>query len=150
MLSPSSLASTQRPGELVGETVVVGNTGLGPLVWSLVGAPTDCSAPAPVPWLGFSPASGTTGAADSTFVAVTFDSTTLGAGQYAALLCLLSDDPLQPVLSIPVSMTVEQAVSVLEIPAVSAGGLAALAVLLLVTGLLVLGWRRSTAKGGQA
>jgi subtilisin-like proprotein convertase family protein len=57
------------------------------------GAAPVCSTPSNVPWLSEAPASGTTAAAGSTPVQVTFDSTGLAVGAYDAFLCIQSNDP---------------------------------------------------------
>jgi len=46
-----------------------------------------------VPWLSFTPASGTTAAGGSSNVTVGFDSSGMTAGTYNANLCVTSDDP---------------------------------------------------------
>lgn len=58
-----------------------------------LGAPEACDNPASVPWLSFTPVSGTTAAGGSTNVAVGFDSTGMAAGTYNANLCVTSNDP---------------------------------------------------------
>ena len=76
------------------------------------GADPACAAPASVPWLSVSPASGTTAAGTSTPVTVTFDATGLAAGSYTANLCVRSDDPDAgpgngtDLVVVPVSLTV--------------------------------------------
>jgi len=76
------------------------------------GAPTVCSTPSNVPWLSEAPASGTTAAAGSTPVQVTFDSTGLAVGAYSATLCITSNDP-DPgpgngtdLVAVPVTLTI--------------------------------------------
>ena len=58
-----------------------------------LGAPEPCDSPASVPWLSFTPASGTTAAGGSSNVTVGFDSSGMTAGTYNANLCVTSDDP---------------------------------------------------------
>ncbi|MBI4916794.1 MAG: proprotein convertase P-domain-containing protein [Acidobacteria bacterium] len=71
-----------------------------------------CSAPADVPWLSEAPTSGTTAAAGSTPVQVTFDSTGLAVGAYDAFLCIQSNDPdpgpgnQTELVVVPVSLTI--------------------------------------------
>lgn len=68
--------------------------------------PTGCANPANIPWLSFAPASGSTAAGATSAVTVTANSTTLQPGTYNALLCVNSNDAVNPQLEVPVSMTV--------------------------------------------
>ncbi len=70
------------------------------------GGPANCSNPSDVAWLSVAPASGTTPRAASNSVTVTFDSTGMNAGTYDAAICVASNDPANPIVSVPVSMTV--------------------------------------------
>lgn len=66
-----------------------------------------CSALADVPWLSATPISGTVAPTEvNGRVDVTFDSTGLNAGTYSANLCLSSNDPVRPLIAVPVTMTV--------------------------------------------
>jgi hypothetical protein len=59
-----------------------------------------------LPWLSASPTSGTTAPASSSDVTVSFDSTGYGPGTYTGLLCVNSNDNQNPVVRVPVTMTV--------------------------------------------
>lgn len=66
----------------------------------------DCTLP---DWLSVDPASGTvpvSGAAAQ--VTVTFDASGLGQGSHEAVICVESNDPLEPRIQVPVSLMVEQ------------------------------------------
>ena len=65
-----------------------------------------CSAPSDLPWVSVSPTSGSTAAAGSSDVTVTYDSTGLSPGSYDGLLCVGSNDPATPSVQVPVSLTV--------------------------------------------
>ncbi|MFO7680897.1 MAG: choice-of-anchor J domain-containing protein, partial [Chloroflexota bacterium] len=65
-----------------------------------------CENPADVPWLSVDPTTGTTGAAGTTNVSVTFDSTGLTPGDYSAFLCIESNDPDTPLVELPVMLEV--------------------------------------------
>jgi hypothetical protein len=67
---------------------------------------SPCS-PADIPWASVSPGTGSTPAGGSSPVEVTFDSTGLAAGEYTGELCVLSDDPVAPVVTVPLTLTVE-------------------------------------------
>jgi subtilisin family serine protease len=68
--------------------------------------PVGCVAPEDIPWLSVVPASGTTPADGESAVNVNFDATGLAAGDYEALLCVNSNDPMMPLVEIPVALTV--------------------------------------------
>ena len=71
------------------------------------GAPSGCAAPTDIAWLAVSPSAGTTISNSSSLVDVTFDSTGLSTGVYSATLCVNSNDPVTPLVEVPVTMTVE-------------------------------------------
>jgi subtilisin family serine protease len=76
-----------------------------------------CAAPTDVPWLSVVPDSGSTPAGESDDVTVTFDATGLAIGTYEALLCVNSNDPANPLLEVPVTLTVvEQEEFILYLP----------------------------------
>ncbi len=56
-----------------------------------------------LPWLTVSPTSGTTGISNSSVVNLVFNSTGL-AGTHAGTLCIVSNDPLQDVIKVPVTL----------------------------------------------
>jgi subtilisin-like proprotein convertase family protein len=66
-----------------------------------------CDAPEDITWLAASPTNGTTGPGSSDDVAVSFDSTGLSAGVYTGTLCVTSDDATNPLVSVPLTLTVE-------------------------------------------
>jgi len=59
-----------------------------------------------LPWLSEDPASGSVAAGDATGIAVTIDATGLEPGVYAAAVAVVTDDPLNPVLTTTVTLTV--------------------------------------------
>lgn len=67
---------------------------------------TGCDAPANIPWLSVDPASGTTLGGSSSEVTVSVDTDGLASGDYEALLCVNSNDPANPLVEIPVEMSV--------------------------------------------
>jgi hypothetical protein len=62
--------------------------------------------PTDLPWASANPTTGTTQAGSSDVVDVTFDSTGLALGVYEGILCIQSNDPVDPVLRVPLVMTV--------------------------------------------
>jgi hypothetical protein len=92
-----------------------------PLTWTVTEGAPDCDTPSAVPWLDVTPPAGSTAAGEATGVSVLLDATGLPAGSYTAALCITSNDPAQPLLEIPVELTVgEVPLHFLYIP-VSAG-----------------------------
>jgi PKD repeat protein len=62
-------------------------------------------------WLDENPTSGSVGAGSCATVTVTFDSTGLAGGTYTGALEITSDDPDEPVVTVPVTLTVQGALS---------------------------------------
>ena len=62
-----------------------------------------------VPWLSADPVAGTVAPDGSQEVTVTLDSTGLALGEYTANLCVESNDPVNPVVNVPVTLTVGEA-----------------------------------------
>jgi hypothetical protein len=73
------------------------------------GGPT-CQNPADVPWLSVSPAAGSLAGGASEAATVTVDATGMTAGSYSANLCVTSNDPVTPLVNVPVALTVEAVV----------------------------------------
>ena len=76
---------------------------------SLVEAePGPCDEAGDVSWLSVAPDAGSTAPGGESQVDVVLDSTGLAPGEYSASLCVDSDDPVNPLVIVPVSMTVEE------------------------------------------
>lgn len=73
------------------------------------GGPT-CQNPADVPWLSVSPAAGSLAGGASQAATVTVDATGMAAGAYSANLCVTSNDPVTPLVNVPVALTVQAVV----------------------------------------
>jgi|GEM_PF-1337545 len=71
----------------------------------------ETSAAADLPWLSEDPISGTVAAGACQTITVTFDSTGLTAGVYTGALEITSDDPDTPVVTVPVTLTVDEPLS---------------------------------------
>ncbi len=67
--------------------------------------PPECE-PVDIPWATVDPTSGTTAGHGTFPVDVTFDSTGYAAGTYTANLCVESNDPDEPFVIVPLTMTV--------------------------------------------
>ncbi|MGH3682004.1 MAG: hypothetical protein ACRDT2_17350, partial [Natronosporangium sp.] len=95
--------------------------GVQPRLFTPVQLPAPCDDPADVPWLelGSPPgasvadtagplAAGTTPPGGSSEVEIVIDSRGLAPGEHTAHLCVTSNDPVEPVVSVPVTVTVTE------------------------------------------
>ncbi len=80
-----------------------------------IAIPEVCDLVGDVPWLSTVPASGTTLPGESSLVDVVFDATGMALGDYTATLCAASNDPVNPMVEIPVSLTVVEGVPTIPI-----------------------------------
>jgi len=72
------------------------------------GPPPDfCDLPSDVSWLSVAPDAGTTAANSTTAVTVTVDASGLAPDTYQANLCISSNDPTTPLLSVPVTLNID-------------------------------------------
>jgi hypothetical protein len=70
-------------------------------------APTSCASPSAVSWLGVAPDSGSVAAGASTVINVNVDAGAQAEGNLSALICVRSNDPLNAVIEVPVSVEVQ-------------------------------------------
>ncbi|MBE2201473.1 MAG: hypothetical protein IAE79_22870, partial [Anaerolinea sp.] len=68
--------------------------------------PFICQTPTDIPWLSLDVTSGTNVGGSSADVTVTFNSAGLATGVYTGTLCVNSNDPVTPLVTVPVTMTV--------------------------------------------
>jgi uncharacterized repeat protein (TIGR01451 family) len=112
-VAPGSLSSTQPADTQMVEVMTIGNLGNANLNWTVDESNTgNCQAIADIPWASASPTAGTTAPAGSDDVDVTFDSTGLAPGVYTAALCVASDDTQNPLVTVPLTLTVEGGASI--------------------------------------
>ncbi len=78
-----------------------------------IALPEVCDLVGDVPWLSTDPVSGITDAGESSLVSVEFDATGMDLGTYTATLCAASNDPVNPVVEIPVTLNVIEGVPTL-------------------------------------
>lgn len=105
-VTPSALHQLQNPDEVMTNSITIANTGTLDLNWSIDESPTTCDSPGTVPWMNAVPTSGTTVVDGSDAVDVVFDSTGFSPYEvYTATLCVNSDDPDTPTVSVPVTLT---------------------------------------------
>ncbi|GAB4578791.1 MAG: hypothetical protein Fur0022_15280 [Anaerolineales bacterium] len=77
--------------------------------------PSTCDFPGNIDWLSVSPTSGTTVGPGATDVTVTYDSTGLSLGVYTGTLCVESNDVTNPLVVVPVTLTIDTLPPVIEV-----------------------------------
>ena len=105
--SAASIGNLYTLNTLTGEASLVGQMGAGDQHYALAiasGAP--CVPPTEVPWISLSPASGNISPGNSDEVTVHMDASDLTAGTYHANVCVGSNDPVRPLVGVPVTLTV--------------------------------------------
>ncbi len=107
-VNPAALASTQPPDTTVTATLTLSNTGAVNLNWTITtDSGGDCLSPDNnLPWVGVSPIAGVTAPASASQVVVTFNSTGLAPGVYTGVLCINTDDPINPIIAVPLTLVV--------------------------------------------
>lgn len=106
---PTSVSLDLVQGTSGSTSFALGNSGAAGSVlhYTIDTAPASCANPAAVTWLGASPASGSIAqGAPSQAIAVNADATGLAPGDYAAKLCVHSDDPVNAVIEVSVALSV--------------------------------------------
>lgn len=98
VISPTALSVAQLPDEITQVNLEIGNVGDADLTFALGEA---------VDWLAVTPLTGTVAVAETLVVTATFDSTGLEPGIYTTTLEVASNDPLQPLIQVPITLTVE-------------------------------------------
>jgi hypothetical protein len=81
-------------------------------------AASYCTGSDGIPWASASPTVGTTSPAADSLVSVTFDSTSLTTGIYTGTLCIDSNDPDEPEVTLPLTLAVQTATQNLYLPIV--------------------------------
>ncbi|MCI0395098.1 MAG: hypothetical protein L0322_09200 [Chloroflexi bacterium] len=89
-------------------TLTLSNTGAVNLNWTITtDSGGDCLSPDNnLPWVGVSPIAGVTAPASASQVVVTFNSTGLAPGVYTGVLCINTDDPINPIIAVPLTLVV--------------------------------------------
>ena len=106
-VTPANLSTTQLNNVVVTRTVTINSIGTDTLNWNFSEAANNCASPGDLTWLSASPTNGSTPPSDTDDVTISFDSTGLPLGNtFTGNLCLNSNDPNDPIIQIPVSMTV--------------------------------------------
>ena len=108
-VNPDSLSSEQFPNTQVTQTLSINNTGNSDLEWDIFEdgtVATACDSVDPINWVAVLPTSGTIPATLAENVTVTFDATGYDAGVYTGILCINSNDAANPLISVPLTMTI--------------------------------------------
>jgi hypothetical protein len=103
---PASIAAEQGPDIISSQLMHIYNSGGSPLNWNIGEDDTACDSPMDIPWLNVNPVAGTTIPLGGTDIDVNFNSAGLAPGDYTSNLCVNSDDPVTPLVQVPVSLTV--------------------------------------------
>lgn len=106
-----------RAASIVDEKIA----GVQPRLFTRVQLPAPCDSPGDVPWLDVGPgrsvatlssvgvlAAGTTPPGGTSEVEIVVDSRGLEPGEHTAFLCVTSNDPLDPVVSVPITVNVTE------------------------------------------
>jgi hypothetical protein len=108
-VAPTSVSLELVQGTSGSTTFSLGNSGAAgsTLHYTIDTAPASCASPAAVAWLGAAPASGTIAqGAPSQSVSVSANAASLSPGDYAAKVCVRSDDPVNAVVEVAVALSV--------------------------------------------
>lgn len=105
-VSPEALALEGEVGEEITATVTISNSGDAGLTWEASVTAEDCAAPGGASWASVAPSSGTTAPGNSSAALLTVDTGSLAPGDYEGILCVTSDDPDEPLVVVPFSVTV--------------------------------------------
>ncbi|HET6445983.1 MAG TPA: ASPIC/UnbV domain-containing protein, partial [candidate division Zixibacteria bacterium] len=113
-LSPTSISSNQGVNTVISRTLNLSSTGGRDVIWrieedgrTVSGESAPCDTTSDIPWLDVLPSSGATVSGQTSRVEAAFDSTGLLAGAYTGYLCVLSNDPNEPLVIVDVEMIVE-------------------------------------------
>lgn len=134
-INPTSLSGGQQPETQSTQSLTIGNTGSSTLNWSLFEDSTAaaarsalravtavCATPADIPWATLSASSGSVAAADNATVDITFDSSGLADGSYSANVCVESNDPDTPTVTVPLSLAVCSPATAVSITNITTSG----------------------------
>ncbi|MCB9136352.1 MAG: M28 family peptidase [Anaerolineales bacterium] len=98
-ISPAQLTAELATNTTTEQTLDIGNVGTGSLSWSVTEVPS-------VPWLDETPSSGGVVPGQTASVTVAFDASGLAASYYTTTLQITSNDTDEPLIEIPVILTV--------------------------------------------
>ncbi|MGH3678961.1 MAG: S8 family serine peptidase [Natronosporangium sp.] len=114
-LDPAEISAAQKPDTVTVPLLAVGNDGNADLHWRLASG-AGCTDPGSVGWLDVSPGQGTVAPDGVQRLAVRLDSTMQPPGVLTGTVCLDSDDPVRPRVTVPVRLDVLAAPTVTVTP----------------------------------
>jgi len=106
-IDPISFQATLKPDETQDQLLEVCNIGGSSLTWDIEEAETQVLAITDLHWVSASPTSGTLTAGECQDIVVNFDSTGLAIDEYTGSLKINNNDPMTPLLDVPLSLTVD-------------------------------------------
>src|SRR6266540_4638945 len=102
-VTPDSLSVTLQQGQMESRILTIANLGGATLNWDQFGG-KGCVLPSQ--WVSAQPFGGSIPPGQSQEMTVTFNATNILSGEYTATLCLTSNDPVRPMVTVPLSLTV--------------------------------------------
>ncbi len=102
-VTPNSLSVTLQQGQMESRILTIANLGGATLNWDQFGGP-GCVLPSQ--WISAQPFGGSIAAGQSQEMTVTFNAANVLSGTYTATLCLTSNDPVNPMVTVPLTLTV--------------------------------------------
>lgn len=107
-VTPDAFEFVVEVDEAASDTLNIANTGdpTSGLEFNIAEAETDCATTSDIPWLSESPALGTVPGGGFANADIGVNASGLAPGAYSSLLCVLTNDPVNALIPIPVSLTV--------------------------------------------
>ena len=102
-VTPDSLSITLQQGQMESRILTITNLGGATLNWDQFGGP-GCVLPSQ--WVTAQPFGGSIDPGESQEMTVTFNAANILSGTYTATLCLTSNDPVNPKVTVPLTLTV--------------------------------------------
>jgi hypothetical protein len=112
-VTPEAIEAVHTEPQTAALPLELRNIGTGTLIWELTEAQTAaCGVPTDLLWMGVSPVSGTIPVSGTATVSVTLNSVGLANGRYAGDLCVATNDPVAPIVAVPVVLHVGPATAI--------------------------------------
>ncbi|MBP6786019.1 MAG: hypothetical protein KA170_00420 [Candidatus Promineofilum sp.] len=114
-VAPASLSADLIPTGQITAGVTISNDGDADLTWTAYFAPFECDAPGALLWASAGPTGGTTAPGATSDLTVTFTAAGSPLGELMGVLCVASNDPDEPVVTVPLTLTLHEIRSLLPI-----------------------------------
>lgn len=105
-VTPAEFTVLASPDAPVTRTLTISNLGTAGLDWAVTFAAATCNEPGSLSWIAAVPAGGTALPGSESAVELTFDPRGLASGPVTGVLCVASNDADEPVVTVPLSLTV--------------------------------------------